>query len=136
MSVQNIETLKRANAALNRRDLDAAFADYHEDVQWRDLAPPPDAPERLHGLAAVRGNAELWLDVFDRFSAHIAEYVDAGECVLAVTHWHATGRGSGVDVDSTSVDVYRFADGKIVGATLGYPDRAAARAAAESVSRD
>src|SRR5438045_1830085 len=53
MSQENVESVRRANAAFNRRDPDAAVADYHPDVQWRDLQHAPDAPERLNGRDAL-----------------------------------------------------------------------------------
>jgi ketosteroid isomerase-like protein len=113
------------NAAFNRRDRDAAF-DLHPDVEWRDLQHAPDLPECIHGRSAVLVLWDQWEDVFDEFTAEIEEYIDAGNCVLAVAHWRAKGKGSGLAIDLRSVDVFEFADGKIVRATVGYTDKDAA----------
>jgi ketosteroid isomerase-like protein len=126
MSQDNVETLRRSNAAFNRRDHEAGLADYHEDIEWRDLKPAPDSPERLTGIAAVSEYWNLWLDAFGEITAEIEEYTDAGDHVVAVTHWQARGEGSGIVTDLHTADVYEFADGKIVAATIGYPDKAAA----------
>jgi hypothetical protein len=40
-----------------------------------------------------------------------------------VAHWRAKGKGSGLAIDLRSVDVYEFADGKIVRGTMGYTDK-------------
>ena len=126
MSQENVEILRCAEAAFKRRDRDAAFADYHPDVEWRDLMHAPDTPEVIRGISALRANWDIWEEVFDDFTAEVEEYVDLGDCVLAVTHWLAKGKDSGVAIDLKTVDVYEFADGKVVRVTLSYPDKAAA----------
>jgi ketosteroid isomerase-like protein len=123
VSDENVETLRRSNAAFNRGDRDAAFADYHPEVDWRDLQPAPDSPELLHGVAAVEEYWALWTEAFDDVSAEVEEYIDAGSCVLTVTHWRAKGRGTGLVVDLKTVDVFEFADGKIARATMSYADK-------------
>jgi ketosteroid isomerase-like protein len=123
MSEQNVEIVRRSNTAFNRRDPDAAFVDYHEDVEWRDLRHSPDASERLRGRDAVRAYWKQWDDAFDEFTAEIEEYIDAGACVVAVTHWRAQGKASGLVLDERSVEVYEFADGKVVRATMGYANK-------------
>jgi ketosteroid isomerase-like protein len=126
MSRENVETLRRSNAAFNQRDRAGGLADYDADVEWRDLKPAPESPERLVGIEAVSTYWDLWMEAFAEISAEIEEYVDAGDHVIAVTHWRARGEGSGIVTDLHTVDLYEFAGGKIVRATIGYPDRAAA----------
>jgi ketosteroid isomerase-like protein len=63
---QNLEIMRRANAAFNRGDRSTAFADFHEDVEWRDLQHSPDAPEHLIvGRDAVVAYWEQWGDSFE-----------------------------------------------------------------------
>ena len=95
MSQENVESVRRANAAFNRRDPDAAVADYHPDVQWRDLQHAPDAPERLNGRDALLAYWAQWEDAFDDFTAEIEEYIDAGASVVAMTRWRASLPGKG-----------------------------------------
>jgi ketosteroid isomerase-like protein len=130
MSQENVEKVKRAIAALNAGDSDRVLADFHPDVEWRDLMHAPDVPERVRGVAAVRTIMEQWTETFDEFTAEIGEYIDAGDRVVCVTHWHAKGKGSGVAIDLNAADVYKFRDGRIVGVTQGYPDKAGALEAA------
>jgi ketosteroid isomerase-like protein len=126
MSTKNVEIVRRANAAFNRRDRDAAFADFHPDVEWRDLQHAADAPECVHGRSALLAIWDGWEEVFDDFTAEVEEYIDAGESVVTVTRWRATGKGSGLAIDLHTAEVYEFADGRIFRATVGYAGRAAA----------
>jgi ketosteroid isomerase-like protein len=50
----------------------------------------------------------------------------AGDHVVCVTRWTGTGKASDAAVDVSQVDLYELRDGKIVRATLAYPDRTAA----------
>ena len=126
MSRENVEIVRRSNAAFNRRDRDEVFADYHPEVEWRDLQHAPDAPESVRGIAAVYAIWDQWDAPFGGFVAEVEEYVDVNEFVVAVTHWRAKGGASGVDVEVRTADLYTFTGGKIVRVTLGYPDKGAA----------
>jgi ketosteroid isomerase-like protein len=86
----------------------------------------PDVPECVRGAPAVRALFQRWLTAFDEFTMEIKEYVDAGDSVVCVTHSHAKGKASGLEIDMHAAEVYEFEDGQIVRATLGYPDRGAA----------
>ena len=82
--------------------------------------------ERLIGIDAIRAYWTQWDDAFDDFTAEIEEYVDAGKYVLMATRWRGKGKDSALAIYQKTVDVYEFADGKIVRVTLSYPDKDAA----------
>jgi ketosteroid isomerase-like protein len=126
MSQDNVETIRRANEALNRGDRDAALADYHPDIEWNDLAHAPDSPETVRGLGALRNIWDQWEQAFDDFGADIEEFIDAGCHVVAITRWHALGKGSGISIDLHQADVFEIDKGKIVRVTLGYANGRAA----------
>jgi ketosteroid isomerase-like protein len=126
VSQENVEIMRHANAAFNSGDRDAILAFLHPDVELRDLQHAPDAPEVLYGAEAVMAYLDQWDAAFDTFTAEIGEYIDAGDLVIVVSHWHATGRDSGLATDLHTADVYEFADGKIVRATTAYADKHAA----------
>jgi ketosteroid isomerase-like protein len=126
MSAKNVEMMRRSNAAFNRRDRNAASAFFHPDVEWRDLQHDLDTPECIHGRSALLALWDRWEEVFDDFTAEIEEYIDAGESVVTVTRWRATGKGSALVIENHAAEVYEFLDGRIIRATLGYAGRAAA----------
>jgi ketosteroid isomerase-like protein len=102
------------------------LADYHPDIELRDLQHPPDSPELMRGSEAVMAYLEQWEQAFDEFTAEIEEYIDAGDRVITMTHWRAIGKDSGLAVDLRVADVFEFADGKVVRATMSYADKHAA----------
>jgi ketosteroid isomerase-like protein len=117
VSQENVEIVRRVNAAFNRGDRDAMFAYYHPDLELRDLQHAPDAQERLCGIDAVGAALDQWEGAFDEGS------IDTGECVVRTTHWLGRGKDSGLEIDPHTVDVFEFANGKIVRITIGYADQ-------------
>lgn len=129
MSRENVELLRASNVQINAGDWDAAFAMHDADVELRDLRHPPDLPEVLVRLDAVRLAVSQWRGVYEQFRADVYEYVDAEPWVLCDTRWHGTGRGSDLPIDVRGVDAYEFRDGKVVRMVIGYADMATARRA-------
>ncbi|MBA2712242.1 MAG: nuclear transport factor 2 family protein [Rubrobacteraceae bacterium] len=125
-----MEKIRRGNTSLNAGEPDGVLADFHPDVEWRDLMHAPDVPERVRGVAAVSSIIDQWTVTFDEFTAEVEEYIDVGDCVVCVTHWRAKGKGSGLAVDLHAADVYEFKDGQVIRVTQGYPNKAAAVEAA------
>jgi ketosteroid isomerase-like protein len=126
MSQENVELVLRGNAAANGGDY-AGWAEVcHPDVEFRDLAHAVDAAQTVKGRDAVLALWSQWRETFDEFRAEIEEIVDCGAHVICATRWIGRGNASGVAVDVSQVDVYEVRDGKIVAATLAYPDKATA----------
>jgi ketosteroid isomerase-like protein len=126
MSQENVEVVRRGNAAFNKGDYDAAAESWHPDVEFRDHAHAADAAETLKGAQALLSLLSEWRESFDDFRAEISEYIEAGDHVVCVTRWTGRGKASDAAVDVTQVDVYEVREGKIVRATLAYPDKATA----------
>jgi ketosteroid isomerase-like protein len=130
MSEENVEIVKQANAAFNRGD-DAGFAEkLHPDVEFRDLAHAADAPETIKGAQALLAVLSAWRESFADFQADIRECIEAGDHVVCVTRWTGRGTASDAAVDNLQVDVYELREGKVVRATLAYPDKTTALEAA------
>src|SRR5215212_1099678 len=125
MSRKNVEVVRRVNAAFNSGDYSRFADNLHPEIEFRDHAHAADAPETLKGPQTLLSLLSEWGESFDDLRAEISEYIDAGDHVVCVTRW--TGRGKASDI---AVDVYELREGKIVRATLAYPDRTAALEAA------
>jgi ketosteroid isomerase-like protein len=126
VSQENVDLVLRGNAAANGGDHAAAAELWHPNAELRDLAHAVDAEQTVHGRDAVLALWSQWRETFDEFRAEIEETVDCGAHIVCATRWVGRGSASGVAVDVSQVDVYEVRDGKIVRATLAYPDKAAA----------
>ena len=126
MTQENIEIVRRGNAAFNAGDYVGFAETLHPDVEFRDHAHAADVSEALKGAQALLSLLSEWRESFDEFRAEISEYIEAGDHVVCVTRWTGTGKASDAAVDVSQVDVYELRDGQIVQATLAYPDKATA----------
>jgi ketosteroid isomerase-like protein len=126
MSQENVEVVQRANAAFNRGDDGGFAASLHPDVEFCDHAHAADAPETIKGAEALLSLLSEWRESFDDFRADISECIEAGDHVVCVTRWTGRGKASDAAVDNLQVDVYKLREGKIVRATLAYPDKTTA----------
>jgi ketosteroid isomerase-like protein len=128
MSQKNVELLRRCVEFLNVGDWAAVLELYDPDVrvEFRDLEPPPDVPDVLHGREAIRRVVAHWTAPYDEFGAEIYEYIDADPWVICDTCSHTGGEGGDAPVDVHFADAYEIRDGKIVRAILGYADVAKA----------
>lgn len=55
-----------------------------------------------------------WLGTWDTYTAAAEELIDAGDRVVVVHHEWRRGKGSGVEVESRSANVFDLRDGKVV----------------------
>jgi ketosteroid isomerase-like protein len=130
MSRENVETVRQANAALNRGDVDTALGVYAPGAELHDLQSAPDEQLSVNGVEAIRKVWVAWTTAFDDFSADVDEYIDAGDVVIASVRWRGEGKASGLAIDNRQYDTFEFKDGKIIKAVLGYRSRADALEAA------
>jgi ketosteroid isomerase-like protein len=132
MGSENIETLKRAHAALNRGDYDGLAAAYATDAELVDRANAPDQSAAVTGRDAIREVTGQWLAAFDEFRCDIEEIFEVGDAVICAARWHGRGRASGAATDIRQYDVYELRDGEVIRATLGFRSEEEAREAAGS----
>jgi len=110
MSTQNVETVERAVAAINARDIDAYLACCTENVE---LLLPMVGAEYL----GANGIKRFFADIEDagpdfRIDVHGLEAI-AADRVLASLHITSTGRSSGIPVETDPTNIYDFTEGKI-----------------------
>jgi ketosteroid isomerase-like protein len=119
MSQANVEVVRRAQEAFNRRDLDAFLADADPDVVWDwSRAVGPEQGTR-RGREEVARFINSWWDAFDESLVVFDEVIDAGDHVVVAFHGRQRGRTSGAEVRGPgSVLVWTFRDGKAIEVTL------------------
>jgi ketosteroid isomerase-like protein len=130
MSQENVEVVRRGNAAFNDGDVDAFLEVLARDAELQDLANAPDQSGVVKGRAAIHEAWTLWTAAFDEFRADVDEYIDRGDVVICAVHWLGQGKGSGMVVDTHQFDVYELHEGRIVRMTLGLRSMADALEAA------
>jgi ketosteroid isomerase-like protein len=132
VSAENVEIAKQANAALNRGDIEGLLQCYAGDAELRDLQSAPDQPLSVSGIDAIRRVLIDWTAAFDAFRADVEEYIDVGDTVVTAVRWRGQGKESGLAIDNAQYDVFKFQDGKVTRAVLGYRSRDEALEAANA----
>jgi ketosteroid isomerase-like protein len=124
VSQENVEVVRRAIEAFNRRDFDVALQDAAPDATFdMSRSQGPDAGVYV-GHDAVR---RLWTDItepFERSTMVPHEFIPHGEHVVVPMTSRMTGRG-GIEVEAKSATVATLRDGCMVWWTM-YQDRAEA----------
>jgi len=119
MSNENAELVRRCYDSLSRGDIDSALAETSDDFEmnWSNSIGPAKGIYR--GRAEVRAVWVSYVDAFEavRWDAGEINAIDESTMVVA-TRFRARGRGSGVKVDATGAQLWRFADGLAVGVEL------------------
>jgi ketosteroid isomerase-like protein len=130
------DLVSRAIALGAARRWEELFALVDPEIEWRDQMHAPDVPETIHGVGQLRGLIAYWDAVYEGLTSEVVEFIDADPWVICRTRWHATGKGSGVEVDVHSVDAYEVLDGRVTRTYGGYADLASAeRAIAQAGAR-
>ena len=115
MSQENVEFVRMAILAFNRRDLRALAEISHEDLEWTSVMAAVDS-----GGATFRGS-QTWPSYFSAMDQTWEDWriedpkiFDAGgDRVVAVLRLVGTGRSSGVPVDREVGLTYRVKDGQM-----------------------
>ena len=95
MSKENVEVVRRWNAAYNRRDMKTLFALTASDFEFRSIFLTMESIFRGHeGLDAYFEAIE---DAYERFVVLADEFIDAGAAVLVVAQVDWRGKESGAE---------------------------------------
>jgi ketosteroid isomerase-like protein len=130
MSEQNLEIVRGIYAAVARRDAEAAFDVYAEDIVW-DVSSSRRVVVMDPLYQGHEGVRRFWRDalaVFGEIDLDVQELIGAGDQVVAVIHEREIGRSSGAPVTSSHVAVWTLADRKVVRMQI-FDERADALAA-------
>jgi len=111
MSQENVETVRRAIAAINARDIDAYLACCTENVE---LLMPLVGAEYL-GADGIRRFLTDIEDIGPDFRIEVQRVQAIGDTnALAFVRSKSTGRASGIVTGAESTNVYDFIDGHLL----------------------
>jgi ketosteroid isomerase-like protein len=111
MSQENVEIVRRAWEAAERRDTEVVFALYDPDIVWQSHYGPVSGT--YHGHEGVRQFFHEWTEALESFRAHAEEFIDAGDSVVVCAMVWARGRGSGVEAEMPQGFLYTVKDGLV-----------------------
>src|SRR3984893_7983456 len=110
MSQDNVETVRRAIAAINARDIDAYLDFCTEDVE---LLMPLAGAEYLGADGIKRFLTDIE-DIGPDLRIEVQRVQAIGDSnAIAFTRFRSTGRASGIVTGGEGANVYDFIDGKI-----------------------
>jgi ketosteroid isomerase-like protein len=99
MSQENVEIVKRLNAAFNAKDLEAFAELTTPDFEWTTSMTAVEG-EVFWGREGIETYFEKMCDAWEEFRSLASEYRDLGDRVFVLGRVEGRGRGSGVQVDA------------------------------------
>jgi ketosteroid isomerase-like protein len=113
MSKDNVEVVRRAVDAFNRRDLDGLMCDVDPDVEVDWSRSTGVEAGTYRGVAAARRFWGTFFDGFEQIVAVPEEYIEHLDYVIVPNTAHVRGR-QGIEVEARSAAVVELRDGHIV----------------------
>jgi ketosteroid isomerase-like protein len=99
--------------AFNRLDIDWVVSELDPEVELHEWPTAPDA-QTYHGHEGARQAMNSWFESWQWMQVEVLEIVELGGRALITLHQRAKGKGSEVEVEITSFNVYTFKDGRVV----------------------
>ena len=129
VSEENVERIRRVEAAFNRGDLDALVDELSPDAEW-EVSENNPAARTLHGRDEIRAYLEDWRDTVRGLYYRGTRYIDAQDAVVQIGTMTGRAGEDGPELTIPLAFVTRFRDGVPV-RTEEYLDVEQALAAAE-----
>ena len=98
MSQENVEKARAFIEAYNRRDFEAALADFDPEIEL--VLPPQQSSDSGRGREAVMSFFEGIDETMEDLQLHAQEYVDGGDRVATRLRHSGRGRESGLEIDT------------------------------------
>jgi ketosteroid isomerase-like protein len=122
MSQENVERLREAFDAFNRRDFDAAIATVAEDITWEPFLSETETP-LLRGKEQVRAAWNAQVEMMD-VRVEPEELIPVGnDRVVACIRLIAQGHGSGMSLDAPVIWAFTIGDDGLTRSVERYDSR-------------
>jgi ketosteroid isomerase-like protein len=112
MSQENVEIVRRAIEAFNRRDFDGYDELSTPDSEWVTSMGAIEG-EIFRGREGAETYLERLNDAWEEFHTVAEDLRDLGDHVLMLGRVEGRGKGSGVPVDMPLAQIFYFRDGRI-----------------------
>ena len=112
MSQENVETIRRCDAAISRGDVDSYLLGIHPEVEF--IPRRAAVQGTYHGHAGMRKYITENAESFDLFEVGNTEFRDLGDRVLAFGTVRVRGRESGAEATHPTSLLVALQDGKII----------------------
>jgi ketosteroid isomerase-like protein len=113
MSQENVEIVRRGYDALNHGDIEGMIKTADPQVRW-DVSQRVFNPAVYEGHDGIRRFVEEIDEVWEDFRLEPLEFIDAGDKVVVSHLVRGRGKGSGVEVELPSTNVYSLRNGKVI----------------------
>jgi uncharacterized protein len=115
MSEENVERVRRAYDAWNRRDFDVVIEVVDPEIEWTMVGGPRflGTEGTYHGHDGVREYWRLLIEPWDELDIEIEETRAAGDLVVAFVRFHAKAR-EGLEVEAPFVHLLDFRHGTLI----------------------
>ena len=114
MPQENVEIIRRVNAAFNSGDWDGWLPLFDPGFVYYEGASYLDTPSVIRGRDQFRSAIESYGAELEGFRGDIVELINADDRVLCLTRWSGTGRSSGLRVEMLEAIVFTIRDGRII----------------------
>jgi ketosteroid isomerase-like protein len=108
-----VEIVRSWSDAFNRGDFDATLAALAPEVELHEWPTAPGA-RSYHGHDGARQALDSWFEAWEWMQVEILDIVEADDRVLVTANQRAKGKGSEIQVEIKSFNVYTFRDGKVI----------------------
>jgi ketosteroid isomerase-like protein len=130
MSQENVEALRSAYDAVNRRDWDAALQAAHPDFEWTTDPRVPNAGT-YRGREEVKRFFEDQTAAFETWAVEPERFFETeeGDRIVAFVKFRMSPKGSSAELEIQTAALWTFRDGKAVSGQ-GFAERERALEAA------
>ena len=113
MSRENVEVVRASFEAFRAGDYAKALEAFDPEVEY-DLTHFPEG-RIYHGHEGVREAFRTWMGAFEDYRQELEELIDAGDDrVIAIVREMGRGKGSGIDIERSTVGVWTLRDGRAI----------------------
>ena len=113
--MNNLEILKQGYKAFAAGNVEAAIANWSDDIVWEECIGLPfvKGDGKYHGKQSVVQDILGPIpEIYDNFSIEISDFVDGGDRIVMVGHYAGTWKATGKKFKANATHTWSFKNGK------------------------